>query len=141
MARGTPQQTSEKWANNLSGAGAAIEAGVNRVREAPGQKAAMQQDKMRQNLLAAIDNGKWARNVSAVTLSDWQSAMKNKGIPNIQRGVTTAKPKMTQFFERLFPIQDQIVQELDSMPSTTLEENIQRAIHVMRRTSEAFRQG
>ncbi len=83
MAKLTPMQAREKHARRLKGATEDIRIGVNRVTEAPGEKAAAKVDKMRANLLAAIDSGKWSAGVKRVGLEEWKAKMTEKGIPRI----------------------------------------------------------
>lgn len=96
-----PAASAQKWANNLGAAGPAIAAGVQGVTVAPGQAAARQKDAYVQNVQAAA--GKWATNVAAVPLGDWQNAMLNKGVPRIQSGATAAQPKFQNFLTALMP--------------------------------------
>lgn len=132
----TPQQVTDKWASRAASATQAMTDGVNNVQTAPGALAAAKQDKMLANLMEAVNSGKWARNVSAVTLADWKAAMLSKGIQRYGAGVTSAKPKMQAFMTKLLPYQQNIKSQLASMPDLTLEDNINRAIFVIREMSK-----
>lgn len=136
MARMTGQEAAEKWQSRLTGATAEITRGVNRVTEAPGAKAAAKADKMRKGILEALDSGKWAKNVSAVPLSSWKDSMINKGVSRISAGASAAVPKMGQKLDAIFKHQDIIQGELANMPDLSLDENIARATHFMRRMSD-----
>jgi hypothetical protein len=127
MAMKDPAATATKWAQRLNAAGQAITDGVNGVREAPGAKAAQQSAVWIANLQAAQD--KWVRNVSAVTLQQWQQAMTTKGIPRIGQGATAAVPKMTQFMQQWLPYAEQVRQSLP--PRGTVDQNYQRALAQM----------
>ncbi len=126
MARLTPQQVAAKWGNRLSGASSDIQTGVQNVTVAPSQKAIAQKAKMRQNVLAAIDNGTWERGLSKVSLSDWQTSFIQKGIPRIVQGTQAAQPKVQAFHEKLQPAQDAIVAKVASMPKMNLADSIAR---------------
>lgn len=126
MPRTTPEQAAAKWSQRLSGSTQQITDGVNSVTVAPTAQAAKAQAKMLANLTASVQNGKWAASLNKVTLSDWQQAMLTKGVPRIASGAQAAQPKMGQFFTKLFPFQATLQQQISSMPSMTLEENIAR---------------
>lgn len=124
---GTPQEIARKWAQNLSASSAEMERGARAVRTAPGMLAAERQDKMRANILRAIDSGKWARNVSSVSLAEWQNAYIQKAITRAAQGAQAAEPKMAQFMGRLLPYQDNLKTQLATMPDLTIEDSINRA--------------
>jgi hypothetical protein len=117
-----------KWENHLNNAGAQIEAGVNRVSEAPGKAAARAADKFRQNILAAIESGRWANEVSRVSLEDWKEAMLTKGVPRIRAGTAAAKSEVQEFAEALFPHIESGQAAIAKMPSVTLDDNIARMV-------------
>lgn len=126
MAKLTPQQAADKQAKNLKASTQYIQQGVQNVTVAPGKSAAAKQDKMRNNIMAAIDSGKWAQRVSSVPLNEWQQQMVNKGIPRIAAGIDAANGKVTDFFTQLFPYQDSLKAQINSMPDLTIEDNISR---------------
>ena len=135
----TPAEVAEKHARRLKASTPDIQRGVERVSVAPGQLAAAQTDKMRTNINKALDSGKWARRVSSVPLPEWKSKMINKGIPRIASGVDGAIEKTTSFFAEFLPHLETIQGELESMPSVTLEDGINRAVHNMRRNADFVR--
>lgn len=126
MARMTAAEAREKWARRLKGAIPDIEAGVDRVTEAPGKKAAAKADKMLANLTESVRDGTWARRVGAVSLEEWKAHMKNKGVGRIAAGVDGAAAKAEDFFSQLFAYQDSVKGKLDAMPDLTLEDSINR---------------
>lgn len=136
MAKLTAREAAEKHARRLKGSTEDIRRGVERVQEAPGVRAAQKQDKMRANLIKAVDSGKWAERVSAVPLGEWKGKMINKGVNRIAQGVDEAMDGTTDFFGQLFEHQDKIKGEIDAMPDLTLDDNINKAVHNMRRMSE-----
>ena len=100
--------------------------GVSRVTEAPGVAAAGKADKMRANLLEALDNGKWQRRVAAVSLEDWKKAMIEKGVNRVAAGVDASAGKTRQFAEQLLSHQSGLMTEVEDMPDLTLEDSIAR---------------
>lgn len=126
MARVTPEEYQEKHARRLKGATEDIRRGVERLTENPAAKAAAKQDKMRNNLMSAIDSGKWKRGLGRVTLDSWKSDMINKGVGRIAAGIDGAKDKVISFASELLPHIDKVKTEVDKMPDVTLDDNINR---------------
>lgn len=127
--RTTPQGGSDKWKNRLSASTAEIQAGIDRVTEAPGLKAAQKQQKWIQNVNAAQD--KWKRNVAAVSLDQWKTLFKNVGVQRIAQGAQAKQEKYTNFAAQFYPYLDQGIAKVNAMPDTTYEERIQRAVAMM----------
>lgn len=125
--RVTPQQYQQKHAQNLKASLQYMTDGVNRVTEAPGVKAAAAQAKMRQNLLDAIDTGKWADRVASVPLQAWKDAMINKGVPRVAQGIDGAAPKVIAFATDLIAFENSLMGTIDSMPDVTLQDSVNRA--------------
>lgn len=138
--RVTAAQFQEKHARRLKGALEDMRAGVNRVTEAPGIAAAEAQAKMRTNLVAKIDDGTWARRVSAVPLSEWKNAMLNKGIPRVSAGIDGAAEKVKDFAAQLIEHENRVLSEVDRLPDVTLEDSINRATTWIRRMAEFRRE-
>lgn len=128
-------QFSENWAKGVQGATDKVKAGVNAVNEAPGQKAAAQGDLWLQRVTSSRD--KWARNVAAVSLTDWKTATIQKGIPAYTNSVGLAKSKVANFAQELIPA---INAALDTMPprGATLDQNLQRVRHIAQALQTAF---
>lgn len=124
--RVTAEEFQEKHARRTSAALDDMRSGVERVTEAPGALAAAKEKKMRQNLLAAIDNGKWRRRVSSVSLDSWKADMLEKGVGRVTGGLERAKDKTIEFAGKLIAHQNAILAKLDTMPDLTLEDSIAR---------------
>jgi hypothetical protein len=120
-----PATVAALWASRLQNAQAEIRTGVMAVTEAPGVRAVRNQA----GYLAGVQNSvaKWARNTSAVTLNDWQTAMVEKGLPRVGPGAQAAQPKMARFFQAFLPYVEQGAQQVRSMPNVTLQDGIARA--------------
>lgn len=136
MANKNPAQVAKKWADRAQGATQALQDGINNVQTAPGTLAAAKQDKMLANLTASVLSGKWAQNVSAVTLADWKNAMLTKGVQRYGSGVAAAVPKFQAFMTQLLPYQQNILAQMASMPDLTLQDNINRAVFMMTEMSK-----
>lgn len=128
MARTTPQDAAKKWSDRLGSSTQLIQQGIQNVTVSPTQKAAAKQQKMLTNLTAAVNSGKWAAGLNRVSLSDWQNAAIQKGLPRIAQGALAAQPKMADFLQQLFTYQDSKMGAINAMPDTTLQENIARMV-------------
>lgn len=128
--RTTPEQAQAKWVQRIGAATQAITDGVNRVQQAPGQKAAAKSQKWLQNTQAAAD--KWRRNVQAVSLQDWQRLMTDVGIPRIAQGAQAKQAKYGAFAAQFFAHLQAGVSKVEAMPDTTFEERIARSVAMMR---------
>lgn len=136
MAKLTPQQFQEKHNRRLKGSLEDIRRGVEAVTESPTKKAAAKAEKMRQNLVEAIDSGKWARRLNAVTLDDWKKKMSEVGVGRISQGIDAASDKVQKFAEELLPFIEARQTEIKKMPDVTLEDNINRMVHFIRGMSK-----
>lgn len=135
MARVNSQQWLQKWSTNLNAAGPYIKSGVARVSTAPGQLAAAASDRMLAGVTASISNGTWQRNVSKVSLQDWQNAMVNKGIPRLQQGTAQAVATKGAKIDQLLSAVDAAASAANQLPKGGLEQGIARATTFMREMS------
>lgn len=126
------QAVAQRWANNLGGSTDKIKAGVAAVQTAPTAAAAQQSAAYLAGVQQAVSSGKWAAALNSVSLSDWQNAMTTKGINRIATGATAAIPKMQAFMTQFLPYEANGVQQLSNMPRGGLENNINRAVAMMR---------
>jgi len=126
MAKLTPKEVQEKHGRRLKGAIEDMRAGIERVSVAPTQLAANKQEKMKQKLNAAIDSGKWAAGLRAVSLDDWKQKITTKGLPRVAQGIDEAAPKVEKFYTQLLPHIDKTVADVKKMPDLTLEDSINR---------------
>lgn len=117
-----PAKSAEKWSRNLSAATETIRDGVQRVTVSPGVKA--RANKAGYLAGVAANAEKWAANVGAVNLGDWQNAILGKGLERISSGVADAQPKVATFLQQLMSYQQS---QLGSLPARgTPEQNKQR---------------
>lgn len=128
MAKVTPEQYAEKQARRLKGATEDIRRGIENVTEAPGMKAAAAQQKMMDNLMESITSGKWAANVSAVTLDEWRQKILDKGIGRIAAGIDAAQPKQILMAQKLLAAVDAAKAKVDAMPKNNIDDSINRMV-------------
>lgn len=132
MAHGTPAEVSQKWLTNLSNATAEMTAGVARVTVAPGQSAAAKKQKWVNALMDTNTQDKWARNVSSVTLQQWQAAMNNYGINRVSQGAQAKQAKFQAAVSSLLPFIDQLAATVRAMPDNTPADREQRMLAMVR---------
>ena len=139
MAKLTAAQFQEKHARRLKASVEDIRAGINRVTESPTEKAAAKQDKMLTNLTAAVSSGKWAAGLKRVTLEEWKSKAADIGVSRIAAGIDASKAKTIAFAEALLPHIDAGQTAIKGMPSTTLDDNINRMTSFVRHMAKFTR--
>lgn len=122
----TADAITDKWSRRLKGAVSDVVAGVNAVSESPASRAIAKQDKMRQNLLNAIDDGRWAKGLSKVSLEDWKTKTAKKVQERLAGGVDGAVNKRKAFDSWLVSRLNSVLPEISAMPDLTLEDSINR---------------
>lgn len=137
MARLTPEEYAAKHAQRLKASTEDIRRGIDRVQTAPGARAVQQQDKLVARFQDAVQSGRWAKATRAVSLTDWQNAAKDKGIGRIAAGIDAAQPKQAAMAARLLAAVDAAAAKSNALPSTTLEDNINRMATFAREMSKA----
>ena len=133
MAMPSPAVAAQNWSTGMQNATQKITQGVNAVTVAPTSLAAQAVDRMVAGIQRAAATGKIQAALQAVSLTDWKEAMLNKGVPRIAQGATAAKGKMQAFLTQFLPhIQAGLAQIDSTMPRGELEQNINRAVAMMR---------
>jgi hypothetical protein len=137
--RTSPAEFTEKHARRLKGAIEDVRAGVGRITVAPTLQAANKQEKMLAELTRAVQSGKWAARLKAVTLEDWRSKMIDKGIPRIAPGIDAATAKVTAFATDLIAYENNLLTTVERMPDLTIEDSVARASTWIREMSKFAR--
>lgn len=128
----------QRWVNGMNNSGDAMRRGVAAVTVSPGQAAAAAADKWLTKVTNAKD--KFARRAGAVTLGQWQNAMTNYGINRVAQGAQAKQSKMQSFMGEFLPYLKTGVDQVNSMPKTTLEDGINRAVAMIRHNA-GFQRG
>lgn len=118
-----PAAVAALWASRMAQAGPAITAGVQAVTTAPGVSAARRKDAYVAGVQQSAN--KWAVNVAATTLGEWQQSMIDKGVGRVGSGATAAQAKMANVMAQLLPAIDSVKASLP--PRGTLEQNVARS--------------
>lgn len=121
-----PTAATNKWVQRMQASTQQITEGVNAVQQAPGVAAAKQVNTWLAKVTASAP--KWAKNVAAVSLQDWQQAMIQRGIPNISAGVSAKQGKYAAFAASFYPYLATGVAQVKAMPNATLADGINRAV-------------
>lgn len=119
-------QITEKWMRRTEQAIPDVVAGIDRVTESPMEKAAAKEDKMKQNLLKAIDSGKWSSSLRSVSLEDWKTKTKAKVNERMAGGIRQAESKRKEFDNYLVDTINGVLPEIHSMPDMTIEDSFAR---------------
>ncbi len=128
--RATPEEASQAWREGLGRAGPKIERGVDRVTQAPGQKAAAKKTAYVAGVQAMADE--WARRVAAVPLADWQQSVKD----SLGRITGISDLKARKYSDRIAPVfshMNSIMPSIDSMPTDSLDQRINKSSEYQRK--------
>jgi len=128
MSKLTAAQAGDKWRRRASGATQDYVSGVQSVTTSPMAQAAAKQDKLVANFNRSITEGKWKAGLARVSLEDWKAQTANVGGSRYSGGIEAAAGKMTDFFGELLPYLDNVGSQIDKMPDTTPEDNINRMV-------------
>lgn len=139
MARVTAQEAADKWAARTAAASQDYARGIQRVTQAPGAAAAAKKADYIAHVNESAD--KWARNVGNVSLGDWQQMASTKGAQNLSVGVNAAKNKMASRMQKVLADVDSAVAAIKTMPTTTLDQRINRSVEFQRRMNAASKTG
>lgn len=116
--------------------------GVESVDVSPGKLAVQKKDKFKNNLLQAIDSGKWENALSNLDLNEWKRKASTVGADRLSTGMVAAEDKMIAFREELINYQTALKAKLDAMPDATPEQREQKVlanIREMRKFSKSTR--
>lgn len=112
----------DKQISRVSNAVQDYKDGVEAVTESPGKAAVRKKEKFKQNLMEAINNGKWEENTAATDLDDWKARTAGKGADRLVAGLEDSREKTIKFREELIAFQNTVKAKLDAMPDTTPEQ-------------------
>lgn len=117
----------DNWASRMAASTQKITDGVNAVTESPTAKAAQNLDKYKANTAAAVDSGKMAAKLNAVSLTQWKNATLAK-VSRVGSGAQASKQKMVNHLTKWLPFVAQVRQQIKQMPSTTPQDRIARMV-------------
>ena len=131
QVRKDPSSGAATWSQQFQGAGSKYQAGIEAVTEAPNAAAAKAADKWQAKMADPKTKAKYIAMNQKVSLSDWQNAAKTFGVPNLARGAAKGQSKYQDFATKFYPYLSTGMGKVAAMPSTTLQDNIARAVAMM----------
>lgn len=136
--RVSAEQAAERWARGVQQGGQKMQEGIERVTQAPGQKAAAKAQKW---LQATVDAApKWQRNVARVGLEEWKESMRTLGVSRAAAGAAAKEGKMANALQPVFSYMNGVLARVDAMPDTTLEDRIAKSAAYQREMARYNRQ-
>ena len=132
--RMTASEITDKWVTNMKNSVSNIQKGIDRMTVNPMALAAAQVDKYIQNITAAKE--RWVKSLLDGSLAEWKSKTKSMVAQRLSGGVENARSKHQKFAAWLVERQNQILPEIEKMPSMTLEDNLQRMTQFVRLMAE-----
>lgn len=117
-------EVGQKWKDrsNTQSAQKAWIDGVNRQVGSPTQKAAAAIPKYVQNVMAAVESGRMAQRLLAVTDGEYKEACNQKQ-GNYLRGVVAGSPKYTAYITAVGPMIEAAADAVNRMPKLTIEDS------------------
>lgn len=124
----TAAQIAAKQVRRAQEAASDYTQGIENVTESPMAKAIKKKDKMRANVLAAIDGGKWQAGLESIDLPTWKAKTAKLGGERYAGGVEAAADKIAAFHEEFQPFVQRVKAEVDAMPDSTPDQRIARMV-------------
>lgn len=118
----------KNWKAGMDNAQTAYVRGVQQCSVNPMEEAVKKQDKMKANLIKAIDDGRYAAGCQSVSKSQWQQQTATVGGGRLSSGATAALPKVTAKVQAMVPGMDQLLNTIYAMPNNTPAEREQRQL-------------
>lgn len=127
----SPGSISEKWNRRMKQSVGDIQRGIDSVQDNPMEAAAAKQDKMLQNLTAAVTGGRWAASLRGVNFTDWKNRTKQKVGERLAGGVDASMGKRQAFDTYLVNTLNGVLPQISEMPDMTLEDSVNRVRTLM----------
>lgn len=94
----------------------------------PAQKAIASKDKYVAGIMQSLEDGTWEAGLRGVDFQAWKDKTAEAGGTRISTGVATAGNKMLKFYEQFLPYAESVSRQVQSMPSSTFEDNVARMV-------------
>lgn len=141
MSAMTPQEIAEKQIRRSQAASGDYTAGVQRTNKNPMQLAKAKKQKLKNNFIKSVDDGKWEAGLDSVTEADWKRLTVEKGGARYGEGIAKAADKIAAFHAEFQPFLKAVTDRINQMPDSTLDENIAKAAAQQRAVAQFRRRG
>jgi hypothetical protein len=119
MAIASAQTVAEKWQQRTAAAASDYAKGVAQTDKDPTALAIAAGPRLLANFQAAFNSGKWANGLRKTGKAGWQAAVAAKGAQNFANGVNAAGPKVVEAFGALLAFEQNLLNQVGSMPNVT----------------------
>lgn len=125
MALPTPSAGADAWSAGISNNTEKYKTRVQATTKDQAQLAVDQQATLKSNFNAAVDSGKWAARVLARGTSYWKTQTVAK-VDNWGNSATYGKTNYERAASQLYPAEQQLQAQIDSMPKGTRSASLAR---------------
>jgi hypothetical protein len=115
-----------RWVQSASGAQTRFTDGVQGTSKDPTALAIAQQAKLLAGFQQAVNSGRWASNLRKIGAAGWKAATVAKAA-NYTTGVSASEQKYAAAIAPVLQVIASIQSQLQSMPSTSLADNLARS--------------
>jgi len=109
----------QNYTAGASAGQASYVSGVQGTTKDPTALAVAAQAKLQANFLAALQSGRWARNLQAVGATGWKAAVVAKA-GNYATGIAAGGPKYQAAYQAMLPQMQSLQAQIDAMPNVTI---------------------
>lgn len=117
MAIPNAQTVADRWAASAGTASQRYADGVANTDVDVVGRAIANQNALITNFQQSVQNGLWARRLSAVGTQGWKAAVAAKGAANYGTGINAAKSKYQQRMTAVLQVEQSLQGQIQSMPS------------------------
>lgn len=117
----------DRWVQSAGAATARYAEGIQSTQADPTALAVQQQAKLVQNFTQSVTSGRWARGLQRVGKAGWQAAAIAKQ-SNFGTGISASRDKYLAAIGPVLQVEASLQSQIQAMPSTTLQDNINRMV-------------
>lgn len=136
MARKSPQDAAQKWAQRVQQSAPYYQSGVNNPSVDWAGPAVAAKDRRNAGLQAAINDGRIDAGIQRAGTGKWRAQTLAKGVTNWQQNTPKAQPQYLNGLQQVYADMQAADAAVSNMPRTTREDRIQRAATFLRTMGE-----